>query len=103
MVYLPVFIAQDWTVTNKPLWDALRLEKKVYFIVLLLIIVMASFSIISTLIMLVLEKRKDIAILRTMGASSNDVASIFRFQGAAIGGLGTILGSSAWIYSLPFT
>ena len=86
------FYAQDWTVTNKPLWEALRLEKKVYFIVLLLIIVMASFSIISTLIMLVLEKRKDIAILRTMGASSNDVASIFRFQGAAIGGLGTILG-----------
>ncbi|MEZ4753503.1 MAG: FtsX-like permease family protein [Bdellovibrionota bacterium] len=86
------FYAQDWTITNKPLWDALRLEKKVYFIVLLLIIVMASFSIVSTLIMLVLEKRKDIAILRTMGASSEDVASIFRFQGAIIGGIGTLAG-----------
>ena len=55
------YTASDWTSSNKALWDAIRLEKKVYFIVLLLIIVMASFSIITTLIMIVLEKRKDIA------------------------------------------
>lgn len=86
---------QDWTVTNKPLWDALRLEKKVYFFVLLLIILMASFSIITTLIMIVLEKRKDIAVLRTLGASSNSIAAIFLFQGAVVGATGTICGTFA--------
>lgn len=87
--------AQDWTEINKPLWDALRLEKKVYFIVLLLIIVMASFSIITTLVMLVLEKRKDIAIMKTMGASARSVGLIFFLQGAVIGLVGTILGLMA--------
>ncbi len=86
------FYTQDWTTINKPLWDAIRLEKKVYFIVLLLIIVMASFSIISTLVLLVLEKRGDIAVLRTLGATGSDIANIFRIQGATIGGVGTILG-----------
>jgi lipoprotein-releasing system permease protein len=86
------FYAQDWTSTNKPLWDAIKLEKNVYFIVLLLIIVMASFSIISTLVLLVLEKRGDIAVLRTIGATSGTVGNIFRIQGALIGGIGTIFG-----------
>lgn len=86
------FYAQDWTQTNKPLWDALKLEQNVYFIVLLLIIVMASFSIITTLIMIVLEKRKDIAVLMALGASRKGVARIFTIQGAVIGGIGTILG-----------
>jgi len=84
---------QDWTVTNKPLWDALKLEKKVYFLVLLLIILMASFSIITTLIMIVLEKRKDIAVLRTLGASSDSIAAIFLLQGAIVGAAGTVLGT----------
>lgn len=87
-----LYYAQDWTVQNKPLWDALRLEKRVYFLVLLLIIVMASFSIISTLVMIVLEKRKDIAILKTLGATSSSVSRIFKIQGAVIGGIGTMLG-----------
>ncbi len=86
------FYAQDWTSTNKPLWDAIKMEKNVYFIVLLLIIVMASFSIISTLVLLVLEKRGDVAILRTLGAKSSTVGNIFRIQGALIGGVGTVLG-----------
>ena len=86
------FTATDWTRSNKPLWDAIKLEKKVYFIVLLLIIVMASFSIITTLIMVVLEKRKDIAIMKTMGASTSSIARIFRYQGSVIGALGTICG-----------
>jgi len=64
------YLVQDWTETNRPLWEAIRLEKKVYFIVLLLIIVMASFSIISTLVMIVLEKRRDIAVLKPMGATT---------------------------------
>lgn len=84
--------AQDWTETNKPLWDAMKLERNVYFIVLLLIIVMASFSIITTLVMLVLEKRKDIAVMKTLGATSGSIGNIFRIQGAVIGGVGTILG-----------
>ena len=86
------FIARDWTEQNKPLWEAIRLEKRVYFIVLLLLVVMASFSIISTLVMIVLEKRKDIAILKTLGASNRSIARIFRIQGAVIGGIGTLLG-----------
>lgn len=86
------YYAQDWTETNKPLWDAMRLEKKVYFIVLLLIVVMASFSIISTLIMIVLEKRRDIAVLKTMGASTRSIARIFILQGSVIGGIGTAAG-----------
>lgn len=87
-----LFVAQDWTEQNKPLWDALRLEKRVYFLVLLLIVVMASFSIISTLVMIVLEKRKDIAILKTLGATSSSISNIFKIQGAVIGGIGTIIG-----------
>jgi len=84
--------AQDWTETNRPLWEALKFERRVYFIVLLLIIVMASFSIVTTLIMLVLEKRKDVAILRTMGATARSIGTIFFLQGAIIGALGTLLG-----------
>jgi lipoprotein-releasing system permease protein len=84
---------QDWTQTNKPLWEALRLEKKVYFIVLLLIVVMASISIVSTLILLVMEKRGDIAIFRTLGATASEVGNIFRIQGAIIGVGGTFVGT----------
>jgi lipoprotein-releasing system permease protein len=86
------FYAQDWTELNRPLIEALRLERRVYFIVLLLIVVMASFSIITTLIMVVLEKRKDIAILKTLGASTRAIGDIFRIQGAVIGLLGTTSG-----------
>lgn len=84
--------AQDWTQMNPSLWEALQLEKTVYFIVLLLIVVMASFSVVSMLVMLVLEKRKDIAVLRTLGASSSEVARIFRTQGFLLGLVGTTAG-----------
>lgn len=83
---------QDWTETNKGLWDAIKLEKRVYFIVLLLLIVLASFSIVTTLVMIVLEKRKDIAVLRTLGASSRNIRNIFIYIGAFIGFSGTVLG-----------
>jgi lipoprotein-releasing system permease protein len=84
--------AQDWTERNKDLWYAIKLEKQVYFIVLLLIVVMASISIVSSLVMIVLEKRKDIAILKTLGATKRSIATIFFLQGAIIGVLGTLLG-----------
>lgn len=83
---------EDWTESNKALWDAMRLEKRVYFLVLLLIVVMASFSIISTLVMTVLEKKKDIAVLMTLGSSPTQIGNIFTMMGVIIGGFGTILG-----------
>lgn len=86
------FYVQDWTQSNKELWEAIQLEKRVYFIVLLLIIVMASFSIISMLIMVVLEKRRDIAVLKTLGARTSSIGWIFRLQGAIIGIVGVSLG-----------
>lgn len=86
------FFVQDWTETNRPLWEAIQLEKRVYFIVLLLIIIMASVSIVSTLIMIVLEKRRDIAVLMTLGATGREIARIFVTQGAVIGALGTVFG-----------
>ncbi|MGA1191391.1 MAG: FtsX-like permease family protein [Bdellovibrionota bacterium] len=80
---------QPWTETHKNLWEALRLERSAYFTVLLLLVVMASFSIVSTLVMLVLEKRKDIAVLRTLGATRKEVGAIFRISGMTIGLIGT--------------
>ncbi len=87
------YYATDWTEPNKALWEALKLEKRVYFIVLLLLIIVASFSIVSTLVMVVMEKGKDIAILKTMGATNKKIAQIFLLQGATIGVLGVIFGS----------
>ncbi len=86
------FRVTDWSEANKPLFDALGLEKRVYFIVLVLLIVLASFSVISTLVMLVMEKRKDIAVLRTIGASKKDIIKIFKRMGIILGFLGTVLG-----------
>ena len=83
----------DWTVPNKPLWDALRLEKRVYFIVLLLLILVASFSIVSTLVMVVMEKSRDIALLKSIGARDRSIMRVFLLQGAYIGFSGTLLGT----------
>src|SRR5271166_6556958 len=73
----PDFEVSDWTTANAPLFVALKLEKLTYFMVLLLIVVVAAFNIIATLVMVVMERRKEIAILRTMGAMAVSVASIF--------------------------
>ena len=83
---------EDWTESNRALWDAMKLEKRVYFLVLLLIVIMASFSIISTLVMIVLEKKKDIAVLMTLGSSPSQISNIFKMMGIIIGGLGTLFG-----------
>ena len=74
------------------LFAALRLEKTVYFLVLLLMVVIAAFNIVSTLIMIVMEKRRDIGVLRSMGASRASIRLIFLIKGWVIGGVGTLAG-----------
>jgi lipoprotein-releasing system permease protein len=88
----PDFEVSDWTTANAPLFAALKLEKFTYFMVLLLIVLVAAFNIIATLVMVVMERRKEIAIVRTMGARAASVASIFLCEGAALGVIGTVLG-----------
>jgi lipoprotein-releasing system permease protein len=89
------FWARDWMQMNKNLFSALKLEKRVMFLILTLIVLVAAFNIISSLIMIVMEKNKDIAILKTMGATSRNIMKIFMLQGLIIGVIGTILGSAA--------
>ena len=84
--------AQDWMQMNKNFFSALKLEKAVMFIILVLIVLVAAFNIISTLIMMVMEKNKDIAILKSMGASSKSIMKIFMLDGLVIGITGTVLG-----------
>ncbi|HOO46727.1 MAG TPA: lipoprotein-releasing ABC transporter permease subunit [Deltaproteobacteria bacterium] len=84
--------AKTWKDMNMSLFSALKLEKTVMFIILLFIILVAAFSIISTLIMMVMEKRKDIAILKSMGATTGQILRIFITLGMVIGLSGTIAG-----------
>lgn len=86
---------RDWMQTNQNLFAALKLEKTVYFVVLLLIVCVAAFNIVATLVMVVMEKRKDVAILKSIGATRASIARIFVWKGMAIGGVGTLLGSVA--------
>jgi lipoprotein-releasing system permease protein len=83
---------EDWSRLWPNLFSALRLEKTVYFLVLLLMILVGAFNIISTLIMVVMEKRRDIAILLSMGATRGSIRKIFLFKGCVIGIVGTLLG-----------
>jgi lipoprotein-releasing system permease protein len=88
---------RNWIDLNRNLFSALALGKTVYFIVLLLIVLVAAFNIVSTLIMVVMEKRKDIAILKSMGATRRSVRRIFVSKGMLIGAAGTVTGSlAAW-------
>ena len=87
----PYFV-RDWMRMNKNLFSALRLEKIVMFVILILIILVAAFNIVSTLFMVVMEKTKEIAILKSMGASRKSIIKIFSFQGVIIGLVGTFLG-----------
>lgn len=83
---------QDWTRQHANFFRAVKTEKRVMFIILTLIIAVAAFNIVSTLIMVVTDKRADIAILRTLGASPGSIMMIFVIQGAIIGIFGTLLG-----------
>jgi lipoprotein-releasing system permease protein len=86
------YFARDWMEVNRNLFVAFRLEKFIQFIVLMLIVLVAAFNIAATLVMVVMEKRKDIAILKSMGATNLAIAAIFVFKGAVIGILGTVTG-----------
>ena len=86
------YMVKDWIGMNRNLFSALRLEKTAMFIVLALIVLVAAFNIISTLIMVVMSKGKDIAILKSMGATSRGIMLIFIYEGLIIGLTGTVLG-----------
>jgi len=84
--------ARDWMRLNKNLFSALQLEKMMMFIILILIILVASFNIVGTLTMIVVEKSREIAILKAMGATRREVMRIFMVDGLVIGGVGTLIG-----------
>ncbi|HEX6438153.1 MAG TPA: lipoprotein-releasing ABC transporter permease subunit [Candidatus Binatia bacterium] len=86
------YLTEDWTRLWPNLFSALQLEKTVYFLVLLLMVLIGAFNIISTLVMVVMEKRKDIAILMSMGATRASIRKIFLLKGLIIGVVGTTLG-----------
>ena len=86
------FFARDWMEMNHNLFSALKLEKKAMFIILTLIVLVAAFNIASSLIMMVMGKTKDIAILKAMGATDGSIKKIFIFNGMVIGFIGTFLG-----------
>ncbi len=83
---------RDWRRRNQTLFAALELERVIAFIVLAFIILVASFSIVTTLAMSIIEKRQEIAILKTMGARSTGIMKVFLTQGMVVGGLGTLMG-----------
>ncbi|GIW44392.1 MAG: ABC transporter permease [Candidatus Binatia bacterium] len=85
---------RDWMDNNRTLFAALQMEKTVYFLVLLLIILVAAFNIVAMLVLTVLEKRRDIAVLKSLGATSAAVARIFHYKGLVIGACGTLAGSA---------
>jgi len=86
------YLVRDWMEMHRNLYSALKLEKTAMFIILILIILVAAFNIIGTLIMVVHDKNRDIAILKSMGATSAAVMRIFVVQGLVIGVVGTALG-----------
>jgi lipoprotein-releasing system permease protein len=85
-------LIRDWTRQNKTWFAAVELEKRMMFIILTLIVAVAAFNLVSTLVMTVTDKRADIAILRTLGASPRSIMGIFMVQGAMVGVIGTLAG-----------
>jgi lipoprotein-releasing system permease protein len=83
---------RDWTRTNRSWYDAVQVEKRMMFIILTLIVAVAAFNLVSTLVMTVTDKRADIAIMRTLGASPGSIMGIFVVQGALAGIIGTFGG-----------
>ena len=85
-------LIRDWTQQNRTWFAAVQLEKRMMFIILTLIVAVAAFNLVSTLVMTVTDKRADIAILRTLGASPSSIMGIFMVQGAMVGVIGTFAG-----------
>jgi lipoprotein-releasing system permease protein len=86
------YFSRTWMELNKNFFSALRVERMVMFIILTMIVLVAAFGIVSTLIMLVMQKQREIAILKSMGASGESIMGIFVLQGVIIGAAGTLLG-----------
>ena len=86
------FLIRDWTRQNRTWFAAVQVEKRMMFIILTLIVAVAAFNLVSTLVMTVTDKRADIAILRTLGASPGSIMGIFVVQGATVGVIGTLAG-----------
>lgn len=86
------YYVRDWMQMNRNLFAALKLEKMAMFVILTLIVLVAAFNIVSTLVMIVIEKSRDIAILKTMGATNRGIMGIFMTQGVVVGLVGTIIG-----------
>ncbi|PID43491.1 MAG: lipoprotein-releasing system transmembrane subunit LolC [Proteobacteria bacterium] len=91
------YYASDWTRTHGNLFQAIRMEKTMIGLLLMMIVAVAAFNIVSTLVMVVTDKQSDIAILRTMGARPSEIMAIFIVQGAVIGVVGTIVGTLAGV------
>jgi lipoprotein-releasing system permease protein len=89
----PDFRTRDWTREHGNFFRALKIEKTVMFVILLLIVAVAMFNVVSTLVVVVTEKRADIAILRTLGASPRSIQGIFLVHGAVVGTAGTVIGT----------
>ncbi len=83
---------KDWKQINRSLVSALKLEKIAMFVILIMIVLVGALNIISTLVMVVMEKNKDVAILRAMGATQKSIMSVFMFQGLLVGVIGTLVG-----------
>jgi lipoprotein-releasing system permease protein len=88
----PGMLVRDWTRQNRTWFAAVQLEKRMMFIILTLIVAVAAFNLVSTLVMTVTDKRADIAILRTLGASPRSIMGVFVVQGAMVGVIGTGVG-----------
>jgi len=88
----PDLAVRDWTRTNRNWFSAVQLEKRLMFIILTLIVAVAAFNLVSTLVMTVTDKRADIAILRTLGATPRSIMGVFMVQGALSGVIGTLAG-----------
>ena len=86
------FVVSDWTLQNKTWFAAVQVEKRMMFIILTLIVAVAAFNLVSTLVMTVTDKLADIAIMRTLGASPSSIMLIFMLQGSLVGVIGTFLG-----------
>ena len=93
----PDFVFTPWSEINRTLFESLKLEKKVIFLVIALIVVVAALNIVASLVLLVMEKIKDIGILMSMGARKREISMIFMLQGTLIGLIGTLLGEGLGI------